>query len=198
MKSLIFKPWKAAWIAGMEPGTRFMTRRPVKPQPNFITPPWLISIEGRPFSPGDTGYVRETWWADGCCNDVAPRDLRDDVAITFDPHEGKREFVVPGKTRVSIHLSERFARSFFKVIEVGVQRVQEITDADGRMEGMDHYPIDDRTFTHEEDSDIQLVAMEGAAFEVCWQSMYAGTNLDWQHNPWSWIYTLEKLEGRSG
>ena len=188
MKSFIFKPWKAEWIARLKPGELFMTRRPLKPQPKQIGDAcwkWKdresligylnfacdVAKTNSMYPHEDVVYVKEVWRAHVSYNLYSPSKLPHDVRIFFEDH------TISGRKRSPLFLPARFARSFFKVVEVGVGRVQDISQKDCYLEGVKpiyHY--------------LQYI------FSMAWDELYiCQPDLQWSANPWVWVYTLEKL-----
>jgi hypothetical protein len=79
-----------------------------------------------PYAAGDILYVRETWcnWADDIGNNFFYK-ATDDGVDGFSP-----------KWRPSIHMPKAAARLFLKVTDVRVERLQDITEAQAKAEGV--------------------------------------------------------------
>ena len=78
--------------------------------------------------------------------------------------------------RPSIHMPRAAARLFLRVTGVRCERLQEISDADAKAEGMDSpsYPI------------IQ--------FKDLWRELNDKRDgCGWESNPWVWVYEFERV-----
>lgn len=108
----------------------------------------------------------------------------------------------PTRWRPSIHMPKTAARLFLKVTDVGVERLQDITEADAKAEGIKSY------FTHKEhggewhESNSVLVGTDNTystrkkAFAELWDSTIKTQALDlysWKANPWVWVYEFERM-----
>ena len=134
----------------------------------YVKPPYR-------YAPGDFLYVRETW-------KKAPNGYyyyedwqRDDIAdIT--------------KWHPSIHMPKEAARIWLKVIDVKVERLQEITEESALAEGADKYIHLNGKF----DENAILTSFMGI-----WNSTIKNSDLDrygWNANPWVWIIEFERCE----
>lgn len=91
----------------------------------------------------------------------------------------------------SIHMPKKLARIFLKVIDIRVERLQDITVKDIEKEG---YP-------NEIDFSIIPMAMQGVMFEwwtYAWNSTIKKQDLGkygTKANPWVWVIEFELLEG---
>lgn len=167
-------------------GRKTVTRRLVKPQPLDTLRIFYDPEEGRniacyvagmdvlynffpPYQPGDILYVRETWrqvatyiyWykADSCVQN-----------ILWHP---------------SIHMPKEAARIFLRVLDVHVERLQEITGAECVREGIPQESLKEvgEAFTIGQFSDL-------------WDSTVKPANLHcygWDANPWVWVIDFERI-----
>jgi len=124
-------------------GRKTQTRRIIKPQP----PDGTVDIRYRcPYarSPGDRLWVRETWAltadADACLkqNGVMPGqlDTDNDLSVLYRATDGECRLLVE-HWRPSIHMPRWASRITLEVLKVKVERLQEISQADARAEGVD-------------------------------------------------------------
>ncbi len=132
----------------------------------YVKPPYR-------YAPGDILYVRETWkkapngyyyYEDWQRNDIA------DVT----------------KWKPSIHMPKEAARIWFKVTNVMVERLQEITIDGIRNEGISSMAV------HAGDMEIAL-----KEWKNLWNSTIKKSDLDsygWSANPWVWVIEFERCE----
>ncbi len=132
--------------------------------------------------PGDLLYVRETHHL-GSNGSVR---YRADYG-EWDPFDadlcGDDCSMVGEKWLPSIHMKREHSRITLRVLDVRVERVQEI-DAEGAWEeGFREH--DDGSLLEEESVD---------AFRWTWDAIYAAKGLGWDANPWVWVCEFEKVE----
>lgn len=154
-------------------GEKTQTRRPLATQP-VLRPPSAV-----PYSVGDTIWVRETWCEIPGSGYWYAADWSD-----ADLEEGRRarrrypELAAAYSStrwRPSIHMPRVACRLVLRITDVRLQRVQEISAADLKAEGMDGGSADRRL----------------ANFIVTWTCLY-GVNYPWRNNPWVVALSFEK------
>ena len=132
--------------------------------------------------PGDRLYVRETWqhanFPLGPYSDGTPVFYRADYLD--DPHGPDGEKSPEGKYRhwsPAIHMPKAAARIWLEVTGVRVERLQSISEADAKAEGVDanKYHGLDRAYAR--------------AFSELWET----TGGDWAANPWVWVIDFKRL-----
>ena len=149
-------------------------------------------IRKAPYQPGDTLYVRETW-------KKAPNGYyyyedwqRGDIADLT-------------KWKPSIHMPKEAARIWLKIMNVRVERLQEMKPVDVIKEGaysdcwdcLNTYGESGSQCcygTEEQCSQCDEVMMEG---EKLWTSTIKKSDLDsygWSANPWVWVIEFERCE----
>ncbi len=137
-----------------------------------------------PCEPGDILYVRETWkkapngyyyYEDWQRNDIAD--------IT--------------KWKPSIHMPKEAARIWLKVMNVRVERLQEITDEQAKREGI-QYDECPTGFTWKQETDMHnCYTTPIGAMQALWNSTIKKSDLDrygWDANPWVWVIEFERCE----
>lgn len=151
-----------------------------------------LSIAERtcPICPGDILYVRETWkkapngyyyYEDWQRNDIAD--------IT--------------KWKPSIHMPKEAARIWLKVMNVRVERLQEITPKGAESEGVGNLFYDDigygeKNYGTEVDPEYGITKEQ---FAWLWESTIKKSDLDcygWDANPWVWVIEFERCEKTEG
>lgn len=163
-------------------GDKTQTRRPVKYSPIMGEPDdWCHKTQDRDFArlfgdyrrfchhgqPGDRLWVRETFGFDG---DVVPARCRyrADGEMPTHPILGDCWRWTP-----SIHMPRWASRLTLGITAVRVERLQDITDADSRAEG------------------VSGSADPGAArygYASLWNGCY---RYPWESNPWVWVLDFE-------
>ena len=149
-----------------------------------------LSIAERtcPICPGDILYVRETWkkapngyyyYEDWQRNDIAD--------IT--------------KWKPSIHMPKEAARIWLKVMNVRVERLQEITDEQAKREGI-QYDECPTGFTWKQETDMHnCYTTQIGAMQALWNSTIKKSDLDrygWDASPWVWVIEFERCENPEG
>lgn len=153
-------------------------------------------IRKAPYQPGDILYVRETW-------KKAPNGYyyyedwqKDDIADVT-------------KWKPSIHMPKEAARIWLKVMNVRVERLQEMKPVDVINEGaypdcwdcLNTYGESGSQCcygTEEECSQCDEVMME---WEKLWNSTIKKSDIDrygWDANPWVWAIEFERCEKPEG
>ncbi len=127
---------------------------------------------------GDILYVRETW-----LKDAVGYHYRAD----FDP--GMEETVKPRlKWRPSIHMPKEAARIFLRVVDVRVERLQDITEEGAMAEGV-------VPFKKDPEGDCWSDGLYRTAFQYMWNEMYGWNPNSWDTNPWVWVIKFERVHG---
>lgn len=180
-------------------GRKSCTRRIIKPQPQGYfevseEPLYIYDTDGKqgkitpPYQPGDILYVRETWkqapngyyyYEDWQRNDIA------DVT----------------KWKPSIHMPKKATRIWLKVMNVRVERLQEITDEQAKREGI-QYDECPTGFTWKQETDMHnCYTTPIGAMQALWNSTIKKSDLDqhgWDVNPWVWVIEFERCEKPEG
>ncbi len=170
--------FKAPLVRSILDGTKTQTRRIAK---EFAGRDDLDAIlrrfpnqNGCPYGgPGDRIYVRETFcyqWSDerGWLDECWFRATTPDVEH---PDGGEKS---PWKP--AIHMPKTVARIWLEITGVRVERLQDISEADAKAEGVDagKYLGLDRAYAR--------------AFSELWES----TGGNWAANPWCWVIDFKR------
>ncbi len=149
---------------------------------------------------GDRLWVREAWRVDAEWDDCPPREFDGADAIHYEADSEQRLHLwgnpfTPGRLRSPIHMSRWASRLTLLVTDVRVQRLQEISDADAKAEGLatvtkdgnlwkfgipdrDGLPGNDDHGWHWEDWQVDA----RKAFSRLWNSIHGPGA--WEANPW--------------
>jgi hypothetical protein len=163
--------------------------------------------------PGDRLWVRESWWQAGDWQATYPED---DTGAWFGskrvvysadgtpPNEpntsypnglrnGAYSAAAPNKIwrhRPSIHMNRWASRILLEINDVRVERLQDITEAQAKAEGVrlytDHADLGD--WWHVEGIETYS-ADPRKSFELLWSSVGG----DWQANPWVWVVEFKRV-----
>ncbi len=147
-------------------------------------------------SPGDLLYVRETWAPTGInvigeevrySGSVAALDVDSVHRIVYAADSSGESMDADGPWRPSIHMPKRAARIWLRVVEVRVERVQEITEPGARDEGIACVPGGYKWGLPGD----QKYNAPTHAFRALWDSIYTAQGLGWDLNPWVWVCRFE-------
>lgn len=149
-------------------------------------------------APGDHLWVRETWYAPACCNQKSPAAIVDgaiDAGYRVTPQHpacglwyaadgayrqwGDGE-ETQGKKRVSIHMPRWASRITLEITGVRVERLNDISEADVRAEGVFPYMI--------QDSDPPTMTGQ---FRLLWENINGHGS--WDANPWVWVVEFKRI-----
>lgn len=193
-------------------GRKTQTRRVVKPQPRFHAdggPGWYPDGDAKqrkhygtldhfrrgmptdfcPYGvPGDRLWVRETWAVDAPLDEV--RREREDLMGSVDFGHGPYFRADPvhensGLTwRPSIHLPRWACRLTLEVVNVRVERLQDISERDCLAEGIG---------CATEGTTVAEFGMAKRMYRELWDSINA-KRTPWASNPWVWVVEFRKVE----
>lgn len=192
---------------------KFQTRRVIKPQPSgackktIYNPSafepdrgWYFEDGGKLKCPygqlGDSLWVRETFYErfDGLDSCDFFAYVADGEKKTGRCAATAHEAVTQGfiTKRPSIFMPKKYARLWLRIVNVRVERLQEITGQDILAEGIEwdkNYkmigPCDG-----DEDGLIEH-------FGKLWNSLNAKRDYSWESNPWVWAIEFEKYDNQN-
>lgn len=202
-----------AILDGRKSCTRRLLKEPFTVHPNgYITKPRgnenFCPYEP-PYQPGDILYVRETVWQkigyyldiDG---ETKPSWYNEFKYVASDekPETG---WNYSWAKRPSIHMPKEAARIWLRVMDVRVERLQEITEKQACMEGTD--PWDEVCYENngwhptfsDPDSGGDPNMIDG--FHKLWNSTIKKSDIDrygWDANPYVWVISFERCEKPKG
>jgi hypothetical protein len=184
MKPILFS---APMVRAILDGRKTQTRRVIKI--DDAPENWKISIAGTSivrtepydvklprYAAGDILWVRETWntaYKDNACTEVAHYIYR-----ASEPNGA-------GWWKPSIHMPREAARIFLRVTNVSVERLQEITVDDCRLEGCCSSDCL-QTGLHSPDCKCDTL------FYNVWNDINAKRGYGWDTNPYVWVYEFER------
>lgn len=218
IKPILFnKQISTEMVRAILDGRKSCTRRLVKPQPDekhtfplgFVTDSTekkevgcfgfgideyggSIQYAKPPYQPGDILYVRETWMDyAGLTMYKADCDIYRLDSLNFAGFGWKP----------SIHMPKEAARIWLKVMNVRVERLQEITDEQAKREGI-QYDECPTGFTWKQETDMHnCYTTPIGAMQALWNSTIKKSDLDrygWDASPWVWVIEFERCEKPEG
>lgn len=144
------------------------------------------------YQPGDALYVRETW--SPLYQDKDSKDVRGYMykACTLEEYDKMypdgKDYQWEGKWRPSIHMPKEAARIFLRVIDVRVERLQDITYEGCKAEGFDG------AFFTDDTEGLPAIAIR--RFSRLWDSTIKTDDREyvgWEANPWVWVIEFERI-----
>lgn len=177
------------------------TRRVINPQPIYH-PEWgttgyewkkmiLTSsqyhdrmIEKCPYGKkGNLLWVREKFRTEKPFTGNFEKDIYgEDVTYYASDHEKYRD---NEKWKPSIFMPKKYCRLWLEVVDVSVERVQDITEEDAEAEGINF-------LRYVPDVDERLTAKQ--FFECLWDSINKKRGYGWDLNPWVWSVKFKRLQ----
>lgn len=198
-------------------GRKTQTRRIIKPQP---TKQWAVKqgekhlsgvteegvtnkdmanvdinidnlLEDNPIKKGVILWVREKW------------EYSDDLEEPY-LYEQKynsdylEEYHNLIKWKSSTHMPKEAARTFLKVTDVRVERLQDITEEEAMQEGIERfyegYGGPSAGFLYNDYNHGRQFHLPSArkGFQSLWHSIYGIES--WDENPWVWVYSFEWID----
>lgn len=142
---------------------------------------------------GDIIYVRETWQESECFdnnikNKYVYRANKSDAEFAEEYHL---------KGRPSIHMPKVAARIFLRVIDVRIERVQDITEEGAKSEGIRSFTKDNSVwkYSHKEEFNWQNAPRTAKeAFGDLWDSC-SKEGYKWDENPFVLVVKFERIKG---
>lgn len=181
-------------------GTKTQTRRVVKPQPDRVCPvlhlPRVLDKTGTMFDvqkspygqPGDRLWVRETWAVPHRYDGHGPSNIPvHDVRVHYAASEERGGLL----WRPSIHMPRWASRITLEINAVRVERLQDISEADAKAEGL-YQDTAGRwtTYSASEQAREHLSPVE--AYRDLWEQINGPGS--WDANPWVWVVEFRRTE----
>lgn len=206
--------FSAPMVRAILDGRKTVTRRPVKGSalkwleefaPEFVA---LSANELCPFGQiGERLWVRESWWQAGDWQATYPEDdtgawsgsqrvfYSADGTPPNEPNtsypnglrNGAYSAAAPNKIwrhRPSIHMNRWACRILLEITNVRVERLQDISRADIRAEGLQCPPelaSDDVSPNYRD------------WYPAAWKELWNSTGGDWDGNPWVWVVEFKRV-----
>lgn len=185
--------FSGAMVRALLDGSKTQTRRVMKPQPsNVISQLFIWKDNATPLDellalcphgqPGDRLWVREAWKAHATFDHLPPRDIPQSHVwyMADDGYKAESRF------RQSMFMPRWASRTTLEITGVRVERLQDISEADAKAEGVKPIPCDHIRLSCKEIDCAGPDYRSGFAF--LWQS----TGGDWAANPWVWVIEFRR------
>ena len=184
IKSINFPPPVAdEMVRAILEDRKTVTRRVVKPQPEKEVDKIALERFHKPYRPGDTLYVRETWQHGFRCTYLYRASAGHDLFMTAD---GKLVSDIPW--RPSIHMPREAARIFLRVTDVRVERLRDITEEQAQAEGVKGWMVaTDRDWDKNPNYLIAFRNLWDSTIKKADRALYG-----WEANPWVWVIEFER------
>jgi hypothetical protein len=206
--------FSAPMVRALLDGTKAQTRRVVKPvrgyehnnvcRPDMAAEPWDVWWHGKyetvgvmqacPYGqPGDRLWVRETHrpiFGQTC--GLICVDYQADPRERWERLGDAPDCLIKLKWRPSIHMRREYSRILLEIVSVHVERLQDISGADAKAEGVTPRPVRQITVfgaSAAERADIHRRAAVDPYRELWQQINGAGS---WDANPWVWVVEFKR------
>ncbi len=135
--------------------------------------------------PGDRIWVRETF------STVPDQDEPAGCSALLYAADGNSPY---GKWTPSIHMPRWASRILLEIANIGVQRLNSISQADAAREGLIKLPATGRYCLNQGDQYFDGASYDAReVFSWLWESIYGDGS--WQANPWVWVIEFKRIEG---
>lgn len=134
--------------------------------------------------PGERLWVRETW-----TDEVAEENILYRADGEIDYGKGGRGKWSP-RWKPSIFMPRKHARIFLEIVNVRVERLQEISEQEAKAEGVEP------EFANEEYMQAHGGALTGAQYRYGFHKLWGeinGKRAPWSSNPWVWVVEFKRL-----
>lgn len=179
--------FSGAMVRAILEGRKSQTRRVVKPPAPFTSTDadldiqWAVGGMKCPYGkPGDHLWVREMWKPRGVGQGCATTPVIYAAEYTF-PNVVKA--MRPWKT--SIFMPRWASRITLEIVEVRVQRLQDISEEDARAEGVGPLRADGRM--------LYGAYPASDEFADLWDSINMKRGFGWNGNPFVWAITFKRV-----
>lgn len=148
--------------------------------------------------PGDILYVRETY-CPNCFDFVTQYGNKHGYKADYDRAILLSNVPKPKKWVPSIHMPKQAARIWLKVMDVRVERLQDITPAQAVREGVGDLFLADIAFSNKNYGNTvdEKYGIAKEQFAWLWESTLKKSDLaryGWDANPWVWVIEFERRD----
>ncbi|MCV2365562.1 hypothetical protein LNV23_19100 [Paucibacter sp. DJ1R-11] len=195
--------FNGAMVRAILAGTKTQTRRVMKAvrHPDFgnLYEPSCLAREEQhaieracPYGqPGDRLWVRETF-AHIYRDNAKPDERRDDDVAYKADHPGLDEYAF-GTWKPSIHMPRWASRITLEITSVRVERLQDISEADAKAEGI--YKTEHGFWSTYGQLIVDGTYSPSVSFHALWQSVNGAEGpTSWTGNPWVWVVEFKRVE----
>ena len=144
--------------------------------------------------PGDRLWVREPHRFGIAWDKSKPTQIPPAATIRYEADgalRGDIQKIEPGKARPSLFMRQAFSRLTLEIVEIRLERLQSITEADAKAEGV--------TPTSRNHTAAAVAYIFGAkefeahksAYATLWEEINGAGS--WALNPWVWVVTFKRV-----
>lgn len=191
--------FNATMVQAILAGRKTQTRRVLKPpfelhSNGFITRPDGHGGRLGPYPcpygrPGDRIWVRETFFY---CNGSERYLYRADSNLSLTQRIGGDS---ASQWRPSIHMPRRACRIVLEITDVRVVRLQAISEADARAEGVECVDNADGNLLYRDYFLDGYAYSAQESYESLWNQLYGFKGpTSWAANPWVWVVSFKRVE----
>lgn len=199
-------PFGAPMVRALLAGTKKQTRRVVKLRNGQYMPPskrkdpnaWMQMLRLCPYGqPGDRLWVREHWRTYASLDDIPPRAIAPGAGVQYEASGsnviGAESLHGMGKFRPGMFMPRWASRILLEITAVRVERLQDISEADARAEGIAAFDVAFAGDKRRDPLTQQHPTVRFAdAFCDLWQSINGEQS--WHENPWVWVIEFERVK----
>mgnify|MGYP001195810431 CR=1 FL=1 len=143
---------------------------------------------------GDFLWVRETWRTEtDAYNDLAPSQLSGEETVLYDADGDWASNHTTGRYRQAIHMPRWASRITLKILDVRVERLNAISEADARAEGAAFH--DGRGIGHSgwrhDNQDGYVHGDARSSFARLWNGLHGPDS--WTANPYVWAISFDVI-----
>lgn len=194
-------PFSDAMVRAILDGGKTQTRRVFKSKEENAT-------GNCPYGkPGDCLWVREAWQALPYYDDMPPKYIPEGADIIYNANRPHAPW--DSRKRNALHMPRWASRITLKIIDVRVQRIQEISEDDARAEGLAALSKDNFTTVKYGIPDMDSIPGTDdygwpwknwqtcpiEAFKYLWQSIHGDDPVKgWAANPLVWVIEFERIK----
>lgn len=196
-------PFNGAMVRALLAGTKTQTRRAAKgvATVHARTGEPLAKLDSAgprvacPYGqPGDRLWVREAWRADQWFDGRPPREIPDAAYVVYEA--GGQHVPFPaavGKLRPGMFMPRWASRITLEVTGVRVERLQDISEADAKAEGMTP-ALAGELLSEGECRVLAWAAANGNSARMTYSALWEQINGpgSWDANPWVWVVEFQR------
>jgi len=202
MKNILFS---TPMVRAILEGKKTQTRRVIKPQPYFTesSSRWTWKIPKSKILVTDELFDASRSWHEYLNPKQYPHKVGNILWVreTWAKVNNKYIYLADSKNglqacpmKPSIHMPREAARLFIKITGVRVERLQDISEADAKAEGVSR---DHRMMMYAGMGKASIEMLERVyrdEFILLWNDINAKRGYSWESNPWVFCYSFERVE----
>jgi hypothetical protein len=204
MKPILFN---AEMVRALLDGRKTQTRRVVKKQPDEeglafhrVLKEWHDTSGNKYTCPygqvGDRLWVKESYWignydtenltVSGMYNEG--NKAFGDVKLSADEFHKFQSRAFPFRSSPSIFMYKSLSRINLEIVDIRIERVQDITKEEALAEGLRKWPHKNDYAYGFNDGAVDGYGSPTGAFHALWDSIYK----NWSDNPWVWVVEFKR------